>query len=107
MNPRHSTVPTPRTAPPLLAAALFVAALLAGCGGTRPEAPPQEPVAPLPPARVDPVKETMSTSGCEAIAAPTPAATSSPTVSISSIGPIGMPNFTAALSITGPGMPSA
>lgn len=56
MNSRHSTVPTPRTAPPLLAAAaLVVAALLAGCGGTRPEAPPQAPVAPLPPARVDPV----------------------------------------------------
>ena len=55
MNSRHSTVPTPRTAPPALVAVLFVAGLLAGCGGTRPEAPPQETVAPLPPTRVDPV----------------------------------------------------
>ena len=37
---------------------------------------------------------------------PTLAATSRPTVSTSSIGPIGMPNFSATLSITGPGMPS-
>ena len=37
---------------------------------------------------------------------PTLAATSRPTVSTSSIGPIGMPNFSAALSITAPGMPS-
>ena len=38
---------------------------------------------------------------------PTLAATSRPTVSTSSIGPIGMPNFTAALSIATPGTPSA
>ena len=35
---------------------------------------------------------------------PTEAATSRPTVSTSSIGPIGMPNFSAALSITAPGI---
>ena len=37
---------------------------------------------------------------------PTEAATSRPTVSASSIGPMGMPNFFAALSIAGPGTPS-
>ncbi|AKC86924.1 patatin-like phospholipase family protein [Pseudoxanthomonas suwonensis] len=44
----------PRRALPALAA-FVVAALVSACGGTRPEAPPEAPVTPLPPARVDPV----------------------------------------------------
>jgi len=36
-------------------AGFLVAVMVAACGGTRPEPPPQVPVTPLPPARVDPV----------------------------------------------------